>query len=473
MPETLAERFWSIARVLDRDAPEHDDPPDPVIVVRHVLRVLDALEQGQVGDGVTTNTINFLTMLRQYELRGDLAYASPEQARGEQVDERSLVFSVGVLLFEKLTGRHPFGEKTNPRRVARIQKGEMGSGVNFFPHVPASLRSVLMKAMGPFPDERWESLAALRAELEAFLEEETTPRPVSRPVTIMPRSPSPTPAATPAPPPRTARGTSPPVPGSVFGDVFEDDGPTKLVSRPLAAGTSPRPITAPGATIRSAGVTLPSAEPARLPLPLARRLALPAAWIALGAGLTAAAFLFFGPAPRPEPVRAAAAAKAEPASPVWATARASATQAGPEVMQAVRSAAPAAAPAPAPEPAAAPVAAAAPAAEVPPAPAPEPAAPAPAAPGVFDPKASGDAALAAMRPCFGKAASFGAGIAFGKDGLVRKVYFGSVNEIGDAERVCVNKALHALPAAGRPDKAVVVEYWFRVRADGGEVKVKR
>ena len=76
----------------------------------------------------------------------------------EQLDERALVFSVGVLIFEKLTGRHPFGEVGNPERLARIRRGEMASGVNYFPIVPPGLRTVLVKAMGPFPEERWSSL---------------------------------------------------------------------------------------------------------------------------------------------------------------------------------------------------------------------------------------------------------------------------------------------------------------------------
>src|SRR5262245_295414 len=225
-PETLAERFWSLARGMEGVA----DSPEPAAVVEHVLAVLDALEAGKVGRDLTASTVNFLTLLRQHEVKGDLLYASPEQARGEQVDERSLVFSVGVLLFEKLTGRHPFGEKTNPRRVARIQKGEMGSGVNFFPTVPAGLRTVLMKAMGPFPEERWENLAALRAVLEMYLEEATQP-----------------PRPAPPPAPVRARGTiAPPLPKN---SVFEDEGPTRLQERPRTMPPE-RAATAPGATMR-------------------------------------------------------------------------------------------------------------------------------------------------------------------------------------------------------------------------------
>jgi hypothetical protein len=167
-PETLAERFWSLARGKDFRA-YHPNKIDPVRVVDHVLAVLDALERGEVGDGLSVNTLSFLKLLREHELRGDLSYASPEQIRGEMMDERSLVFSVGVLLFERLTGKHPFGaEGNNPRRFARIRKGEFGSGVNHFPTVPSGLRTVLMRAMGPFREERYSTLGQLRAHLEQF-----------------------------------------------------------------------------------------------------------------------------------------------------------------------------------------------------------------------------------------------------------------------------------------------------------------
>src|SRR5262245_18222295 len=119
-PETLAERIWSLARAAERG----DEPTDPVADGGHAAKALEQLDAGQVGDNLTARTLSFLALLRQDEVKGDLLYASPEQARCEQMDERALVFSVGVLIFEKLTGRHPFGEVGNPERLARIRRGE-------------------------------------------------------------------------------------------------------------------------------------------------------------------------------------------------------------------------------------------------------------------------------------------------------------------------------------------------------------
>ncbi len=63
-PGSLAERFWSIAKSA---GPAGDDTtnPEPRAVVRHVLRVLDALASGEVGDGVSSSTVSFLQLLRQ------------------------------------------------------------------------------------------------------------------------------------------------------------------------------------------------------------------------------------------------------------------------------------------------------------------------------------------------------------------------------------------------------------------------
>jgi hypothetical protein len=97
-----------------------------------------------------------------------------------------------------MTGRHPFGEKGNPDRLARIRRGEMASGVNYFPIVPPGLRTVLVKAMGPFPEERWSSLLELRAQLERFVDQAKNPQDYSgptraaRPLPALPREEEPT-----------------------------------------------------------------------------------------------------------------------------------------------------------------------------------------------------------------------------------------------------------------------------------------
>jgi hypothetical protein len=171
-PRSFSDRFWTLAAGPDR--PDVDDVPEPlrtVIVVRHFLAVLDRLDLGPRAAAPS-----LVSLLRQAELDGDLSYASPEQLRGEILDTRSVVFSLGVVLFERLTGRHPFGAENNrPRRIDRIRRGELGSGVNSFPTVAAGLRTVLVRAMSPFSEERWPDLRQVRELLAQFVVQESPP----------------------------------------------------------------------------------------------------------------------------------------------------------------------------------------------------------------------------------------------------------------------------------------------------------
>ncbi|NGP05649.1 Stk1 family PASTA domain-containing Ser/Thr kinase [Rhodococcus sp. 14C212] len=96
---------------------------------------------------------------------GTAQYLSPEQARGEQVDARSDVYSVGCVLFEILTGKPPF-QGDSPVAVAYQHVREdppLPSSVNSA--VPPELNSVILKAMAKNPANRYQSAAEMRSDL--------------------------------------------------------------------------------------------------------------------------------------------------------------------------------------------------------------------------------------------------------------------------------------------------------------------
>ncbi|NKY85488.1 Stk1 family PASTA domain-containing Ser/Thr kinase [Nocardia veterana] len=96
---------------------------------------------------------------------GTAQYLSPEQARGEQVDARSDVYSVGCVLYEILTGQPPF-TGDSPVAVAYQHVREdpkLPSLVH--PSVPRELDSVILKAMAKNPANRYQSAAEMRADL--------------------------------------------------------------------------------------------------------------------------------------------------------------------------------------------------------------------------------------------------------------------------------------------------------------------
>ena len=413
-PGSLAERFWSIVKSAGPTGDETS--PEPQAVVRHVLTILDALASGEVGDALSQSTVSFLQLLRQQEQAGDLSYASPEQARGESLDERSLVFSVGVLLFEELTGRHPFGAMASGRRFARIQKCELGSGVQYFPQVPAQLRNVLMKAMGPFPEERYRSLKELRDHLERFVEgrADDTPNKVVR---------------------RPLKGLVPTPADLAFAPV-DELAATRVVRRPEAPTPAALPVKVGPVRAVSVmhGPTLPSGPavpngtdkvPSMRSVPRTFAILERAAWVACGA-LVALLIAYFGLRPKASSSAVAAAASQPVAAPLLPARNIEPPSSLGETAE----------------------------------------------PTVFDAELGGRNAAKAARDCFNAertthTISFGAGLLFGKDEpLSRRTYLSPDEPLSPEERKCVNKGLVGVSAGAGPSHNTIVEYRFRLHPDG-------
>ncbi|AOW93887.1 serine/threonine protein kinase [Rhodococcus sp. WMMA185] len=100
---------------------------------------------------------------------GTAQYLSPEQARGEQVDARSDVYSLGCVLFEILTGQPPF-KGDSPVAVAYQhvrEDPEIPSDIN--PDIPRELDSVILKAMSKNPANRYQTAADMRSDLVRVL----------------------------------------------------------------------------------------------------------------------------------------------------------------------------------------------------------------------------------------------------------------------------------------------------------------
>jgi len=106
------------------------------------------------------------TMTQTQAVIGTAQYLSPEQARGEQVDTRSDLYSTGCLLFELLTGRPPFiGD--SPVAVAYQHARETAQPPSTFASdVPESLDRITMKALAKDREQRYASAADFRSDLE-------------------------------------------------------------------------------------------------------------------------------------------------------------------------------------------------------------------------------------------------------------------------------------------------------------------
>ena len=115
-----------------------------------------------IAKAATSNTITSNVM-------GSVHYTSPEQARGGYSDEKSDIYSMGITLFEMLTGRVPFnGETTVAIAIKHIQE-EMPSPREFVPEIPVCVEQIVFKCTQKSPDRRYLTMAALIEDLKKAL----------------------------------------------------------------------------------------------------------------------------------------------------------------------------------------------------------------------------------------------------------------------------------------------------------------
>jgi hypothetical protein len=190
----------SLGAVLGREAPL--DPDRAVSLARPLLSALAAAHRSGlihrdvkpanilVGDGVVKVT-DFGIAKAAFDTReltttgaliGTARYLSPEQVQGGEVDERSDLYSTGVVLFEMLTGRPPFEASTELATAMMRLTREPLEPRALRPGIPAGLQQVVLKAMARDPDGRFPTADAMQAALARHGTQNGSPRtrPISR-----------------------------------------------------------------------------------------------------------------------------------------------------------------------------------------------------------------------------------------------------------------------------------------------------
>ena len=116
-----------------------------------------------IARAVTSQTISAQAI-------GSVHYISPEQARGEFTDERSDIYSLGITIYEMITGRLPFdGDTAVTVALAHLEEPITPPSV-YNPDIPAGLEKIILKCAEKDPDERYQSVELLIQDLRAVLD---------------------------------------------------------------------------------------------------------------------------------------------------------------------------------------------------------------------------------------------------------------------------------------------------------------
>ena len=154
-----------------------------VKVVDFGLARLFAPAEAELGTEAPTRTLDRNSFALQDSRTGGgpagtLPYMSPEQARGEKLDSRSDIFSLGVVLYEATSGQRPFWGTTPEALIREILRAHCRPVHELVPRVPLELERIIQKTLAAKPAERYQTMDDLAVDLKRLsqdLESGTSP----------------------------------------------------------------------------------------------------------------------------------------------------------------------------------------------------------------------------------------------------------------------------------------------------------
>ena len=134
------------------------------------LKILDfglaKLKQEFAAEGLSELPTQSPT--QEGRILGTVAYMSPEQAEGKQIDHRSDIFSIGIILYEMATGRRPFQGDTTASLLSSILRDTPTSATEINPHLPRDIGRITKRCLSKDPERRYQTAKDVRNELEVL-----------------------------------------------------------------------------------------------------------------------------------------------------------------------------------------------------------------------------------------------------------------------------------------------------------------
>lgn len=160
-----------IAGIIHRDV----KPENIMLRADNLVKVLDfglakITEEAEEEHDPNAETQPYLNT-QPGTVMGTVFYMSPEQARGKETDERSDVWSLGVILYEMLTARLPFEGETASDVIASVLKSNPVPVSHYAPDAPREFSTIITKSLRKNADERYQKMSDMFAEIKDFRQE--------------------------------------------------------------------------------------------------------------------------------------------------------------------------------------------------------------------------------------------------------------------------------------------------------------